>query len=199
MRHKSVETVALYLGDSNTLATFRDRHNNEDKLNNRVGPYHSIYVKDPEQLESMYMAYDVSLGSKTMYEVGGCFLFQNVGIKEDLFQNVGINKEEFENANLNIYDMVQKITEYKVVSSIPQVEDLSQQIIIDNIHKYVPPQLADHMTASMESHTNKRDFDSMNNHLKLISDRASHAYPLQKTSTKQTSKKKLRKEINQKK
>ena len=73
MRHKSVETVALYLGDSNTLATFRDRHNNEDKLNNRVGPYQSIYVKDREQLESMYLPHDVSLGSKTMYEVSGCF------------------------------------------------------------------------------------------------------------------------------
>ena len=58
----------------------------------------------------------------------------------------------------------------------------------------MPPQLADQMIASMESHNNKREFDSMNNHLKLISDQASHAYPLQKTSKKQTSKKQTEEE-----
>ena len=71
MRHKSVETVALYLGDSNTLATFRDRHNNEDKLNNCVGPYQPIYLESTKEWESMYLAHDIRFGSKNLFEVSG--------------------------------------------------------------------------------------------------------------------------------
>ena len=131
LRQKDAKTVMIYLGDSNTVATFRERHGG-NILHNRVGPYNPIYIKCLDTWNSLYLAHGVKFNKKSLYDVSSWFLFEKLKIDE----------MEFNNGNLILPDLINTVTNYTVVKCVPKEETVSLETMISTINQHMAPAYA---------------------------------------------------------
>ena len=162
LRHKNIQSTLAYLQSSATLGAFKDRHgNNKNDMCHRVGPYNPIFLEDLDTYASMFQQSDLSLGTKSLFEASGWWLFEKIGLDKESFHTVTSTKIPY---------LIKKITEYTVAECVPLAES---DMDLDGLHSFIlnPNKTKaeqESATRYVESLQRKRQLEHMSEHNKEL-------------------------------